>query len=134
MHSHPNKYWLDYTNLMESDQARLPKETRQLYEQTLFAQSLQTPRFSERSRSAIFWAIIGALPPARLLPAIALEYMKILGGLAIFLQKQAINCIGNKSCLGDPILGIQGTLGIFYTFLPNKSARSTRHTGHWPSQ
>jgi hypothetical protein len=50
--------------------------------------------------------------------AIIFEDMKNLGGLTIFLQKQAINCIGNyKIYLGDPILGIQGTLVHFRHFL-----------------
>jgi hypothetical protein len=47
-------------------------------------------------------------------------------------------CIGNyKICLGDPILGILGTLAhfrYFYAAPLNKSARSIRHTDHWSSR
>ncbi len=118
MHSHPKKYWLDYTNLMESDQARRPERPVACMNRLYSLNPHKPPCFSERSLSAIFRAIRGALPPARLLLAIALEYMNILGGLAIRLQKQAINCIGNyEICWGDSILGIQGTLAHFRHFL-----------------
>ena len=70
-------YWLDYTNLMESHQARFPERTRHLWEQTLFAQSFVFVDKDEfRKNSPAFPSGVGrrssgrsggALPPARFL-------------------------------------------------------------------